>query len=130
MWGKRSQVAQEFIMFVGITFILTIVILNFVADDLLDKRGEKEIKAIDDIGFYVQGELVLAAGVRDGYTRTFYIPEDSDMMNYTIAITNNRVLNISGEEYNAIFYIPYVIGSPQIGNNTIRKDSETLYLNS
>jgi hypothetical protein len=39
-------------------------------------------------------------------------------------------LNVTGENYAAIFYIPYTEGNIQIGNNTVWKIDGTIYINS
>ena len=126
-----------------ITVVLCLLIflvgcLDYQAYDIKEEQQQedpsdadllKEIEAIDDIGFYVQGELVTAAGVKDGYNRTFNIPDKSDTISYIISITNYTKLIVTSQDYEALFYIPNVNGTILIGNNTIRKTNGTVFLN-
>ncbi len=127
---KKGQVTPEFFMFIGVIFIIAVILLSFIASDLRDGVREKRKEAMDDVGFFVQGELVLAAGVHDGYIRTFNIPEQSDMITYTITILASNKLVVSGEDYEEVFHIPYIVGNVQKGDNIVRKINGTIYLNT
>ncbi len=129
MKGGKAQVSQEFFLFVGIAFMIAIIILGIIAGDINENVEERRKRAVDDIGFYVQGELVTAAGVKDGYNRTFNIPDKSDTISYIISITNYTKLIVTSQDYEALFYIPNVNGTILIGNNTIRKTNGTVFLN-
>lgn len=123
----KAQVSMEFVFLVGLAFMVMIVFLSSTRSEFDELRWEEERSLVDDVCIMVQQELIIAANVKDGYSRTIYIPEDLEGLNYTIKITNEVLLTYS-DEYECVQNIPIVIGDMAKGNLTITKTNGTLYL--
>jgi len=111
-------------MVASATFMILIFVVVYSViyqDNISDK---KQILA-QDLGFSIQNEFIMAVQVRDGYRRTFLVPDTLEGIKYNISIIGNALMlaNITP------IPIPAVVGEIRKGKNTIVKENNTLCLN-
>lgn len=87
---------------------------------LLDKSEEQRTAAMNDVGYLIQDEIILASTVSDGYQRTFVLPQRADRFEYSITSFSTAVTITSGKT-KITYPIPEISGSIQKGPNTIVK---------
>ena len=125
---SKSQVSNEFFMFVGLAFIIAIGFTVASLDQLNDFRIEEESEAVADLAFKLQRELLLAANVEDGYVRVFEIPDKLERINYSLA-THNSTLTVQSKNSLYIVPIPNSVGNLSKGTNIINKSGGVIYIN-
>ena len=85
-----------------------------------EKSEEQRILALNDVGYMIQDEIILATLVEDGYTRTILVPERADRFSYEVSSTPVSVVLTSGK-VTMTYLIPNITGSVSKGHNTITK---------
>ena len=73
-----------------------------------------------DIALKMQREILIAAYVEDGYSRSFQLPENLEAINYSIRTQNSTVIIQSKKAFYSL-PIPNAIGNFTKGTNTINK---------
>ena len=124
-----AQISAEFFILLGLAFLMAIAFELASVDQLKDFRMGKESEAVKDIGLKLQRELVLAAGVEDGYMRIFEVPDKIDnTINYSLT-TQNSTITIKSENSIYIASIPKSVGNATKGVNKINKTGGVIYIN-
>ena len=128
MKNVKSQVVTEFLIFVGIGFIIAIIIISILANETKEFYNNKEDILVKDLALKVQSEINLAATVEDGYLREFEIPEKLDNTDYTIFIKNGTLIV---QSKNSIYFarIPNITGNIVKGVNKINNFDNVIYIN-
>lgn len=127
-FGLRSQVALEFMLLVGLAFMVMIVFSILTQDSIVKLRGEEEYVALKDLMHTIQGEIIIATVVEDGYQRIFTVPQTLEGIDYTMYLSNGYIIGEStNHEY--VLKVSEVNGSISKGANTIRKQGGVVYLN-
>ncbi len=117
----RGQIVIEFLSFVAIAIIVAMLYLGVSGHLLRDTSEQQRLAALNDIGFRVQDEVILATSVADGYSRRFTIPDSADRFPYEI--TNDvDTVTLTSAGVAISYLIPDVSGTFQKGMNTIVKD--------
>ena len=125
----KAQISSEFMIFVSLSFLIAIAFSLYSIEQLNDFRKQKEDEAVKDIALKLQKELITAAVVEDGYTRSFKIPDKLDnSINYSI-ITKNSTITVESRNSLYTVSIPRVLGNASKGNNVINKTDGVIYLN-
>ncbi|MBI2128795.1 hypothetical protein HYU07_01005 [Candidatus Woesearchaeota archaeon] len=124
----KAQVSVEFIVFVGIGFIMLLIFLASSIEKMKEFNTEKEFILLKDVAYKVQNEIVLASIVNDGYMRTFDIPERLETSDYNISITG-RTLIAQSDNYDYVLQLPDANGTLAKGNNTIKKTGGIVQIN-
>jgi len=126
----KAQASNEFVIVLGVAILLMMVFLGTIAGDMKFLVIKKEMNVIRDIGFSVQNELFLAANVKDGYLREFFIPKKHNgvMLNATIAY-DHLIMHAEKTVQTQEFQIPKVQGQLKSGWNNITKQRGVIYLN-
>lgn len=106
---------------VGIGFVFAALLLLIVNQLVSEKADEERRHQINNLGYFIQDELLLAESVHDGYERTFTVPQTLGKFPYTINSTTTSITIMSGK-MTTTFTIPTITGSIQKGANTINKD--------
>ena len=127
-WNVKAQVSVEFIIFVGLGFIILLIFLASSIAKMNEFSTEKEFVLLKDVTYKVQNEIVLASLVNDGYIRTFNIPERLETADYDISITG-RTLIAQSANYDYVLQLPDANGTLAKGNNTIRKTGGVVQIN-
>ena len=128
MKNIKCQVVTEFLIFVGIGFIVAIIIISILSNETKEFYNNKEDILVKDLALKVQSEINLAATVEDGYLREFEIPEKLDSINYTIFIKNETLIV---QSKNSIYFarIPNITGTIVKGVNKINNFENVIYIN-
>lgn len=126
---KKSQVAIEFFIFVGIALLIAIVFSALTLDQVKEYYDKKEYLELKDIALKTQKEVFLASVAKEGYERAFTLPTELDnKVNYTIIIKNNDTLITYSKKSLYAASIPKVVGNITF-NNIITKSGGVIYLN-
>lgn len=127
---KGAQISNEFIVLLGILIIITTVFLYNFREDAMFLSQKKERIVIDDLGYSIQNEFLMAQTVNDGYYREFKVPEEYHSVPYDISIQGDLLLLVSHKSgFEHSFLIPNVTGSIIKGTNRINKSGGVIYLN-
>jgi len=124
----KAQLAMEFVLLLSISFFTLLVFLKTTEDKVDDLNEEKEFVLAKDLAYKIQHEINIAAQVKSGYNRTFFIPEKLDNKEYTITKTKDGItIALKNSEFTV--KIPEINGTVIKGNNTIRNMGGVIYLN-
>ncbi len=127
---NKGQVANEFLILLGIGIIFLLVFLYAISDDIQSLTTEKEYNAIRDVGYSVQYEFFLAAAVKDGYMRKFTVPITHDGVQYNITHSGNYlVLQTVKTGQVAEFAVPPFEGTIRKGQNNISMNGGVIHVN-
>ncbi len=126
---KAGQVSNEFIFLLGSLLFLLLAFLYAFSGDIKQIHTMQEDDVIYDLGYNLQNEFLTAQLVRDGYKRTFTVPESYYGYEYDIYIINSTLVLISESGFTYEFFIPNSIGNITKGKNQIRKEEGKIYLN-
>ncbi len=125
---SKAQISAEFIIFLGLAFLIALSFEFISLDQLNDFRLQKENEAIKDVAIKIQKELLTAAVVEDGYVRTFIIPDALDNINYSLTLQNST-LTVQSKNSIYIAAIPAVLGNLNKGSNLINKTGGVVHIN-
>ena len=125
----KAQVAMEFMLLVGLGFMLFIVFSAAVKYRISNLEVEEEYILLKDVAYAVQNEISIATRIENGYYREFEIPKKlKNGQNYTINITNDYIYATT-PNHEFLIEIPPVVGNLVKNNNAINKTNDTLYIN-
>lgn len=118
---KRGQFVFEFIMMVVMALFLSVMYLSVTTDLFTETSEQQRLQALNDVGFKIQDEIILAEIVEDGYVRNFTIPEKADRFTYTLTNDNDTLTLTSGQVI-VTYSTPLISGSFQKGYNVLKKN--------
>jgi hypothetical protein len=125
---KSAQAAIEFIVLIVILFSVFTVYTISTRKQMDEIRDETEYVLLRDTLKMAQNEILTAVKVEDGYYRKFDIPENLELINYTININGGMIIaNTEHHEYAVM--IPEVNGTLKKGENIITKEGGVVYIN-
>jgi electron transfer flavoprotein alpha subunit len=117
----RAQVLLEFLFILALALTIGITYLALSADLFHDRSEQQRTAVLNDVGFQIQDELLLAASVEDGYARNFTIPLMADRFDYSITNDATSVTLTSG--LTTITYsLPAFAGNLSKGTNMVKKN--------
>ena len=117
----RGQLALEFIIMTAFAVIIGMAFLTLTYDTLSDSVERERILAMNEMGYMLQDELILAASVRDGYTRNITIPDRLGRFAYQMNSFEGGLTLTSGP-VKITYPVPVVAGTFVMGPNVITKD--------
>jgi hypothetical protein len=127
---KKSQVSNEFIVLLGVAFLVMLIFMSLIASDISSISFEKEHRSMRDLGFSVQREIMTASDVKDGYERQFRLSDRVNGYDYSISNTDKFITVVSANKgIEQSFLIPSVVGNLTKGMNIIRKSGGVVYIN-
>lgn len=128
---NRGQSAIEFIILVAAVLFFFMLFSYAIQVNISDKVREKKSVLVRDTALTIQAEIDLAHGSSDGYYREFRIPERILNSDYEVSIVEGLVYvrTVDGK-YATAYPVADINGQPLTGDNSIRKDSGVVYLNS
>jgi len=105
--------------------------MSFISSELKSMNEKREAVLINDLGTFMQKEIILASEVKNGYLRQFRLPYSYKSLDYDIRIINNNTLLVRSRKsiLEQEFSLPYVIGQPAKGTNNITKKNNIVYIN-
>ena len=126
--SKRSQGVIEFAIIFGFVLFFFIVFFTIIQGNIQEKNKEKERIIAQNIALDFQDEINLAAKSSNGYSRTFELPENILGKDYEINASGDR-LSFVMEGFGASYKIAIFMGSINKGQNIVRKENGSVYLN-
>ena len=124
----RAQASAEFIFMImtgtAMILIFTVIFSELYQDNLTDKKNI----IMQDFGYSIQNEFLIASQTLPGYTRTFDVPEKLEGFTYEATIIGN-VLLINYTINTFAFPIPPVSGELKKGANVLVNENNSLCLN-
>ncbi len=128
MLTKKAQGVIEFIILFGVALLFFVVIIATIQESQSQKNKEKERLIAQNVALDIQDEINLAAESSDGYERNFTTPENIIGLDYTINVSQGYIFLTLGD-YVVDYNVVQVVGQIQKGNNLIKKENGTVYLN-
>ena len=95
---KKAQSSVEVALLIGVMFLAFNVFLLAIAQKMVDVQDQKDQALIGDMSSVIESEIVLAAGVEDGYSRTFEIPQTLKGINYSVKLINSTYMKTNYSE--------------------------------
>jgi hypothetical protein len=118
---RRGQFIIEFTILLALAVLAGIIYLVSATSLLGDVSEQQRVTALNDVGYMVQDEVLLAETVDDGYLRTFTIPQTADRFAYQLTSDETSITLASGSTI-ITYPLPLVSGTFQKGKNTIAKN--------
>ncbi|MBA3063918.1 hypothetical protein FP803_00600 [Candidatus Woesearchaeota archaeon] len=138
---KKAQSSIEVALLIGFMFLTFNIFLLVIAERMVDVQNQKDRQLIDDMGSVIEGEIELAAGVEDGYSRTFEIPQTLKGIDYSVKLISSTTMGTNYSEL-VLKYINFtkthetvkklpknVDGIIDKGENNISKNAGIICLN-
>ena len=119
---------MEFLMLVGAATVMVFAFSFVFFEMYSDNLARKEEILLRDYGYSLQNEFIVASESRDGYVRTFEVPERLEGFYYNISITNS-VLRLQGSKNGFSFLLPSMKGNIVKGSNILTISNTTLCSN-
>lgn len=119
---RKAQLAVEFIILVAMALIIGALFLASAIELFASASDRQRVAALNDVGYRIQDEIILALEVTSGYERTLTLPGLADRFTYEIDSQPTRVTLTSGSV--AISYShPEITGAFAKGENTITRNN-------
>jgi len=119
---RKSQIAMEFVVLIGLASLTTAIFILAYLDQIKEFQDKREHFAVRDLALKLQTEIVLAATAEDGYQRQFTIPDKLiNTINYDIVIENNETLIVYSDKSLYAVPLPKVRGNITKNTTTITK---------
>ena len=112
---------MEFMILLAMAILLGSMYLAVTGQLFLTTSEQQRVSALNDIGYMVQDELMLAESVDDGYARNFTIPTKADRFTYAISNDAASLTLVSGVA-SVTYSLPQISGTLAIGRNSITKN--------
>jgi len=125
---KKGQIILEFLIIVCIALVVLILFLKVIDNHADELNKKNDIFFIKEIAYKVKYEINTASEVKQGYKRSFILPEKLDKKNYTIEIIDNDLITKMGG-WGFVLKIPETKGNITKGNNTIENIGGIVYFN-
>ena len=95
---KKAQSSIEVALLIGFMFLAFNVFLLVIAQRMVGVQEQKDRALIEDMSSVIEGEIEIAAGVEDGYSRTFEIPQTLKGINYSVKLINSTTMKTNYSE--------------------------------
>lgn len=139
---KKAQSSVEVTLLIGFMFLTFNIFLLAIAQRMVDVQNQKDRQLIEDMSSVIGGEITLAAGVEDGYSREFEIPQTLKGINYSVELVSSSTMKANYGElvlkyvdftksYETVKKLPKnVKGIIYKGKNNITKKNGNVCLNT
>jgi hypothetical protein len=112
----KAQIVLEFLLIISLAVIIGVMYIAVGTHIFVDVNEQQRVAALNDVGYLIQDEVVLAASVEDGYTRTFVLPQKADRFTYTITNSNTSV-TLASADVTLSYPLPMLSGNLVMGAN-------------
>jgi len=119
---------MEFLLLAGLLLLVFAVMMGIYSEKMAYSNKQKDILRGQDLVDKVQKEIAIASRVLDGYQRQFTLPSRLGNKEYTIRIIGKEVI-ASTDKQDFWRPIPSVVGNVTKGQNNIKRQNGTVYLN-
>ncbi|MEM4260438.1 MAG: hypothetical protein QXG00_04335 [Candidatus Woesearchaeota archaeon] len=129
---RKAQFVIEYLSLIGMGIVIIGVVLVSGSSFLKDKQEEETYYLINDYGYSLQTEIMLALNSEPGYSRNITVPStigNRRKIQFTINNTDQfLIFNYSNDKF-IQFLIPNMSGNKiKKGNNVIRNINGVLYI--
>ncbi len=112
----KAQSSIEFMTMVGLFMVIFLAFFAVLGDKMVSFNTKKQAELADDMLYFVESEIFMAAEAHDGYSHNFSLPAKLAGQDY------NLTLNASGEYAElTIKYLEFEYARPMLVN--MSKDS-------
>jgi hypothetical protein len=127
----KAQFAIEFIVLIAFMFLVFVGFIAVITSKIIEAKENERQKIAEDIATLARNEIYLAKSASNGYSRNFKLPAKVEGNSYTIVIIDDRELVVDYIDKEYVSFLPEdVEGSINPGENTIKKESGTVYVNT
>lgn len=112
----------------GMAIVVTFVLLLVVGEMINRNADEKKTIILNDYGYYIQNEFILAAETEPGYKRIIDIPNELENIEYSIWNTD-KILFVNSSKIEFWWHIPETQGNVQKGINIIQNINGSVCIN-
>ncbi|MFH1211569.1 MAG: hypothetical protein V1659_01430 [Candidatus Woesearchaeota archaeon] len=129
---KKSQTGLEFMILFGFMMIVFLLFFMFVQDRLSETSKEQKDAALKDVSLTIMNEIALARSARNGYSRSFFLPDELNDEPYSVEISEDNLELVvrQGDSEHLTFLDPDVSGDISFGKNVIIKRGGVIVLSS
>jgi hypothetical protein len=117
----RGQFMMEFMILLSVGVLLGMTYIAVTSELFASTSERQRVTALNEVGYMVQDELMLAESVEDGYQRNFTIPSMADRFAYSMTNTATS-LTLSSGSSSITYPLPRVSGTLQTGRNIILRN--------
>lgn len=121
----KAQASLEFMILCGLGLLIVISTITFATEELGKISIEKEEKLIINLANQINREINFAANSKNGYERTFKLPNKIEKYDYSIEIVNNYII-IKTKNLNHEFKANEFNGNIVKGTNIIKKQNNII----
>ncbi|MDP7476439.1 MAG: hypothetical protein QF655_02300 [Candidatus Woesearchaeota archaeon] len=126
----KAQFAIEFIVLIAFMFLIFVGFIAVITSKIIEAKENERQKIAEDIATLARNEINLAKSASNGYSRTFNLPRKIKGIGYDIEIIENRELVVTYIDKEYVSFLPEKVeGNINPGENTIMKESDTVYVN-
>ena len=126
----KAQFAIEFIVLIAFMFLVFVGFIAVITSTIIEAKENERQKIAEDIATLARNEINLAKSASNGYSRTFNLPRKIKGIGYDIEIIENRELVVTYIDKEYVSFLPEKVeGNINPGENTIMKESDTVYVN-
>jgi hypothetical protein len=119
---------MEFIFMTGIALVISFILIIIIGERIGINTWEKKEIVLNDYGYYLQNEFIIAAESYPGYRRSFYVYEELENIDFSLNNTKN-VLIFNYSKGDLVWLIPETSGHIKKGNNLIQNINGTICIN-
>ena len=125
--SSKSQVATEFLIFVGVTVVLVFGIGLLQLSRVSELQSERESEMVYDMALKLQEEIRIASLVEEGYSRNFSMPSRLLEIDYDVEI-NGKFLTVKSNKSFYTVRVPNMTGEIREGYNIITKSGGVVHI--
>lgn len=119
---NKAQNALEFLVIIGILVVFLILVLIFISQQTTTVQDQQKFMSAEFVVNQLQEEINLAKNMRDGYSRTFMIPDNYNGIPIEAELREGRELLIQSEGGTILRFLPvFVAGNISTGQVEIMK---------
>jgi hypothetical protein len=127
---KKAQTAIEFLIIVIVFLFLLLGFLLAIQNNVSEESKKRIAQEFQSVAFIVQDEVNLALESRDGYIRSFEIPNKIGSRDINVSIIDGSVhVDSDDGEFEVALPVEDVSGQPRPGTNLIKKNESGVFLN-
>jgi tRNA(Met) C34 N-acetyltransferase TmcA len=125
---RKAQSSIEFVVIIAAVLFFFLAFLSVIERNTEKKNFEQEQIAAREIVLGIKNEINLASEASDGYSRYFKVDNNLLGKEYEITISDNMIY-IKSNKIGMAYRVVNFSGQIQKGENFIKKQNGTIYLN-
>ena len=119
-----GQGSIEFAIIIGVLLVIIIMFIVVIQKQSAKSSTERIQVQVKDFANIISNEIVNAKASPGSYSREFFIPEQIQGMNYSIALDNGSEITVTIQDNDYVIFLDNnVVGDIKKGNHLIEKKS-------